>query len=280
MSHLKPLEGMRVVTLALNVPGPLAAKRWLDFGATIIKIEPPEGDPLAVYSAKWYQDINANQQVQRLNLKTAKGKEVLEKLLLSADLLLTAQRPVALKRLGLNWEALSNAFPQLNHVAIVGYPVPNENEAGHDLTYQASLGLLTPPVMPKTLIADMAGGERAALDGLALLMACKAGQKGRQIFVALSEAANYMTQPLEYGLTDGTGMLAGNVAEYALYKTADSWVALTALEPHFSKRLKQALALDELTYNAIASVLKQKPAKQWLIWAKERDIPLVIVKEG
>ncbi|ORU94471.1 MAG: carnitine dehydratase [Cycloclasticus sp. symbiont of Bathymodiolus heckerae] len=275
MSDFKPLAGMRIVTLALNVPGPLAAKRWCDFGATVIKVEPPEGDPLEIYSAEWYHDVNIGQQKRRINLKTAEGKEALAQLLSTADLLLTAQRPAALERLGLGWDELQNSYPKINHIVIVGYPVPNENEAGHDLTYQASLGLLTPPTMPKTLVADMAGAERAALEGMALLMARKAGEKGQQVFIPLSEAADYMAQPLSYGLTSETGLLAGNVPEYALYETANGWLALAALEPHFSARLKQELGLSELSHQTVAEKLKQKTATEWAVWAKQRDIPLV-----
>jgi len=275
----KPLANMRIVTLALNVPGPLAAKRWLDFGATVIKVEPPEGDPLDIYCTDWCNDLNEGQQRQTINLKSTEGKEVLATLLSTADLLLTAQRPAALERLGLGWSELQKQHPNLNHIAIVGYPKPNENEAGHDLTYQASLGLLTPPVMPKTLMADMAGGERAALEGLALLMARKAGQKGQQVFIALSEAAEYMAQPHHYGLTSENGLLAGKVPEYSLYETASGWVAVAALEPHFSARLKKSLDLTELNHKTLAAKLKRKTANEWFEWAKERDIPLAVVKD-
>ncbi len=272
---LKPLENIRVVTLAVNVPGPLAAKRWLDLGATVIKVEPPEGDPLELYCPDWYQDINAGQQTVRLNLKTEEGNDELTKLLLSADLLLTAQRPNALKRLGLDWRVLQVKYPQLNHLAIVGFPSPNENEAGHDLTYQASFGLLNPPNMPKTLMADMAGAERAALEGLALLMGSKAG---RQKMVTLYDAAEYMAQPVKYGLTTDNALLGGGQAEYALYEANDGWLAIAALEPHFSARLKAELGLEELNHEALSNKLKQGSTTDWVDWAKQYDIPLVAVK--
>lgn len=272
---LKPLENIRVVTLAVNVPGPLAAKRWLDLGATVIKVEPPEGDPLELYCPDWYEDINAGQQTVRLNLKTEEGNDELTKLLLSADLLLTAQRPNALKRLGLDWRVLQVKYPQLNHLAIVGFPSPNENEAGHDLTYQASFGLLNPPNMPKTLMADMAGAERAALEGLALLMGRKAG---RQKMVTLYDAAEYMAQPVKYGLTTDNALLGGGQAEYALYEANDGWLAIAALEPHFSARLKAELGLEELNHEALSNKLKQGSTTDWVDWAKQYDIPLVAVK--
>jgi len=132
--------------------------------------------------------------------------------------------------------------------------------------------------MPKTLMADMAGGERAALEGLALLMARKAGQKGQQVFVALSEAAEYMAQPHHYGLTSENGLLAGKVPEYSLYETAAGGVAVAALEPHFRAKLKKELGLDKLSYQAVSEKLKQRTATEWVAWAKQHDIPLVQIK--
>ena len=81
-------------------------------------------------------------------MKSAEGQAKLAELLAGADVLLTSTRPAALARLGLDWPTLSARYPRLCHVAIVGYPAPDEDRAGHDLTYQASAGLLEPPRFP------------------------------------------------------------------------------------------------------------------------------------
>lgn len=274
----KPLTSMRVVTLALNLPGPLAAKRLVELGATVIKVEPPGGDPFEQYCSEWYDEINAGQQRQIVNLKSVEGQQTIAELLSGADLFLTAQRPVALKRLGLDWETLHKSHPQLNHVAIVGYPVPMEDCAGHDLTYQASLGLINFPHMPKTLIADMAGAEQAALQSLTLLMGRKAGEKGKQQLVALSDAAEYMAQPLRYGLTSEGALLSGELPEYSLYETKSGWVAIAALEPHFRKRLQEKLGLETLTKKLLVEKMKANGASEWASWADKHDIPLVELK--
>ena len=274
----KPLKNLTVVTLAVNIPGPLAAKRLYELGATVIKVEPPEGDPLETYSADWYKDINVGQQRKIINLKSSEGKKLLATFLSKADLLLTAQRPSALQRLGLNWGNLHNWYPSLNHVAIVGYPVPDENEAGHDLTYQAAIGLLSAPIMPKTLIADMAGAERAVTISMALLMGRKANQAGRMELVALSDSANYMAQPYKYGLTKKGAFLSGAVPQYAMYETKSDWIALAALEPHFSEKLKKELGLESLSKAALVEKFKQQSADAWVTWAKDKDIPIVAVK--
>jgi alpha-methylacyl-CoA racemase len=278
MDIYKPLSDVLIVTLALNIPGPLAAKRLLELGATVIKIEPPTGDPLQQYCQTWYHEINAGQQHQTIDLKSTEGQEKLAGLLSNADLLLTAQRPVALKRLGMGWKMLHKNYPQLNHVAIVGYAAPMDNLAGHDLSFQATLGLINPPNMPKTLIADMSGGEQATIQSLTLLMGCKAGERGAQRLVTLSDAAEYMAQPIKYGLTSEGGLLSGVLPEYSLYETKSGWIALAALEPHFLKRLKEKLQLESITKSILTETMKIYTASEWVSWADEHDIPLVKLK--
>lgn len=87
-------------------------------------------------------------------------------------------RPAALERLGLGWNELHFRFTHLSHLAIVDYPKPNENIAVHDLTYQAALGLLSPPDLPRTLIADLATAESSVSTALAQLMTQKENGQG------------------------------------------------------------------------------------------------------
>ncbi len=86
----KPSSDMLIVTLALNLPGPLAAKRLRELGATVIKIEPTTGDLFEQYCPAWYHEMNAVQQHQIVDLKSSEGQEKLAELLSNADLLLTA----------------------------------------------------------------------------------------------------------------------------------------------------------------------------------------------
>ncbi len=161
-----PLQGLSVLSLAVNVPGPVAAALLRDLGARVTKVEPPGGDPLAGVSPGWYADLVRGMEVLRLDLKQAEQRRALEPRLAAADLLLTATRPAALDRLGLGWDAIHARHPRLSVVAIVGYPAPRQDVAGHDLTYQAEQGLVSPPAMPRTLISDSerrpARGHRCA----------------------------------------------------------------------------------------------------------------------
>ncbi|MDQ3173285.1 MAG: CoA transferase, partial [Acidobacteriota bacterium] len=65
----QPLSGIRALTLAINVPGPVAAARLRELGATVVKVEPPGGDPLSRISPAWYESLTRDQKVVRLNLK-------------------------------------------------------------------------------------------------------------------------------------------------------------------------------------------------------------------
>ena len=87
------LDGIRVLTTALNVPGPAACARLRDLGAAVTKIEPSDGDPLARYAPDWYADLHRGADVLCLDLKSAAGRERLDALLDAADVLVTAQRP-------------------------------------------------------------------------------------------------------------------------------------------------------------------------------------------
>src|SRR6266566_405913 len=160
----------RVINLAVNLPGPMAAYRLAQFGAEVVKVEPPSGDPVAQSYPALYQKLHHGQRIVTLDLKTSQDQTRLGELLADADLLITSMRPRALAKLGLQWEALHQRFPRLCHVAIVGFAAPDEDRSGHDLLYQAQAGLLEPPQLPQALIADYAGAERAVSVALALLL--------------------------------------------------------------------------------------------------------------
>lgn len=274
---MKLLEGVKVVNLAVNLPGPAAARRLHDLGARVIKIEPPGGDPMAGFNRRFYEDLNFGQAIQKLNLKSDEGMLRLEKELHDTDLLITANRPAALSRLGLDWQSLTQKFPQLCQVAIVGYPPPLENEPGHDLTYQAKIGLVNPPHMPRTVIADMAGAEKAVTEGLALLLAKEKGRGSGYRSVALSEAADFMAEPWKVGFSLPEGIVGGALPEYNLYKASDGWVAVAALEPHFKERLFTALDCNPRSVEELRPHFLVKSAKEWESWARQLDLPVVAV---
>jgi alpha-methylacyl-CoA racemase len=274
-----PLREIRVVTLALNVPGPVAAARLRELGASVTKIEPPYGDPLEAVSPAWYHELRAGQEVARIDLKQTEGRVALDDLLGLADVLLTASRPAALARLGLTWPRLHERFPRLAWVAIIGQAAPHADAPGHDLTYVASLGLLDPPKLPRTLLADLAGAERAVSAALTLLYARERGQDAGYAKVSLAEAARSFAEPLRHGLTRPGGGLNGGLPAYNIYRTKDGWIAVAALEPHFRERLRRELGLDRLDTDALRHAFRQHSGLYWEAWGLERDLPVAALRE-
>lgn len=280
MTASEPLSGIQAVTLAVNVPGPAAAARLRELGASVTKVEPPDGDPLARYSPDYYRTLSAGQEVLPLDLKAAAGRDRLRELLSGADLLLTSSRPAALQRLGLVPGRLHEEYPRLRWVAIVGHPSPRAGEPGHDLTYLAGRGLLSLPDLPRTLLADLAGAERAVSAALGLLLAREQGASADAYAeVPLSEAAAAFDAPLRHGITRPGGVLGGGLPGYNLYRCSEGWIALAALEEHFLEKLLSGLGLPKASYEELQEIFASRSAAYWESWAAERDLPLVAVRE-
>jgi alpha-methylacyl-CoA racemase len=173
--------------MALNLPGPAACSRLRDLGATVTKVEPLRGDPFEAYCPAWYARLHDEVTVRRIDLKDSGGQREMDEILLASDLFITAQRPSALARLNLGGQRLAERFPRLCHVAITGHAPPDEELPGHDLTYLAHAGLVTPPSLPPTLFADMAGAERAVTTALALILARDRGRPSQAAYAPLAD---------------------------------------------------------------------------------------------
>src|ERR1051326_9011775 len=272
------LQGVKIVSVALNAPGPVAAARLTKLGADVTKVEPPNGDATKSAAPTWYASLCQGQTVLHLDLKSPDGRAHLDGLLAQADLLLASFRPSALQRLGLDWESLHARHPRLCFVGIVGSTAPFQERTGHDLTYQCDVGLVRPPQMPPTLFIDLAGAERAVSMALALLnKAARTGEAGCA-WVSLHERARDLAAPLRAGLTTPGGLLGGGYPLYGFYRASDGWVAIAALEPHFAQRLLSELNLAQADRAELERIFLERSAAAWESWAAERDLPLVAVR--
>ena len=288
-----PLKGVRVLTLALNLPGPAAVMRLRSMGATCTKLEPiaPSGmstaDPMGIYKPAAYEVMHEGLNVLQADLKSERGQTALHKQLVKTDVLITSFRPSALVKLGLAWKALHKRFPALCVISIVGSPGERAEEAGHDLTYQADSGLVNGLEMPPSLYADM-GGSLFATEAVlqALLLRQRPGRSfGKGIFqeVALSDASAYLALPRTWGLTTPQGDVGGAHAGYKLYPCKNGRVAVAALEPHFAARLCEAAGLGKeaakhmhkrSTHDGVAQFLATQTRAQLDQLASSKDIPL------
>ena len=276
----RPLKGIRILSLALNLPGPAALMRCQQMGARCAKLEPPGGDPMVIYCKPAYTALHQNIRINNADLKTVAGQKTLHRELAKADVLLTSFRPSALAKLGLTWNALHQQYPQLSQVAIVGSPGLLAEAPGHDLTYLAESGLIAGLDLPATLYADMGGSLMASEAVLQAALHKRTSGNGIYLEVALSNSASYLALPRVWGLTTPGAAVGGGHAGYQIYSCKNGRVAVAALEPHFAARLCAAAGLGSpdmkllATRQAMAAWLLGKTRAQLEKLALDKDIPL------
>lgn len=287
----QPLQGVRILSLALNLPGPAALMRCRRMGATCLKLEPPAGDPMGLYNPAAYAALHEGVQVLTVDLKTDEGQKVLQRELAKTDVLLTSFRPSAVEKLGLGWKTVHHLNPALSHVAIVGAPGVLGEAPGHDLTYMADNDLVTGLDLPPTLYADMGGSlmaSEAVLQAVLRQREPYAGTgdphpQGVFLEVALSESASYLGLPRAWGLTKPGSAVGGGHAGYRVYPCQDGRVAVAALEPHFAASLcaasgvvmkDMATLFAPATHEAVAAFFLTRTCKQLDKLAADQDIPM------
>lgn len=150
---MKPLEGVKVVDLTTFLAAPTTSRVLGEWGADVIKVEAPRGDPGRTQGAVFgmlYEDdenlgfdmSNMDKRFTTINLKSEHGKEVMDKLLSQADVFVTNTRTKALVKLGYDYETLKEKFPKLVFAQILGYGEkgPEKDTAGYDVTCYMARG--------------------------------------------------------------------------------------------------------------------------------------------
>ncbi|MBI2869585.1 MAG: CoA transferase [Chloroflexi bacterium] len=193
----KALDGIRVLDLNRRYPGAYSCMLLGDFGAEVIKVDPPEVPAAAErtdsttehYAAHYALDRNKRSMV--LNLRNEAGREIFYRLVKTADVLVEGFRPGVMKRLGADYETLKKMNPGLVYCSVSGYGAtgPYAGRPGHDLNYIALSGALSligekggQPYAPSNLLADMGGaGLHAAIGILIALVARKNTGEGQMV---------------------------------------------------------------------------------------------------
>jgi crotonobetainyl-CoA:carnitine CoA-transferase CaiB-like acyl-CoA transferase len=276
---------VRILSLALNLPGPAALMRLAQMGARCTKINPPAGDPMQHYTPDGYALMHKGVAHKTLDLKSEAGQSAMHKLLPQTDVLLTSFRPSALIKLGLGWKTLHKQYPALSLIEVVGAPGPLAEIPGHDLTYQAEVGLVNGMDLPPSLFADMGGALMATEATLKAVLSLKTTGQGSRHEVALSEAAAWLALPRQLRMTTPDGAVGGAHAGYRVYACKNGRVAVAALEPHFALSLCKAAGLmlshpvkdlfKSETQQAIAAFFASKTRQQLDKLAAAQDIPLL-----
>lgn len=274
----KPLRGVRVLSLALNLPGPAALMRLQAQGAHCSKVEPPSGDPMGQYNRTAYDTLHHDVKVFSADLRTEAGQKAVHKELARADVLLTSFRPSALRKLGMDWATLHKVYPALSQVDIVGVRGERAEEPGHDLTYMAEHGLVRGLDLPPSLFADMGGSVMAVEAVMGALLHQRLKGKGSHVQVALGEAAAYLGLPHSWGMTTPGGAIGGAHAGYRVYPCKDGRVAVAALEPHFALALCAAAGIANVDRDTMTALQTHETIARFLAGLTRRKLDALAVK--
>ena len=268
------LEGIRVVELGQLIAGPFAAKTLADFGADVIKIEPPgDGDPLRKWrmlhkgTSVWWEAQSRNKRSVCVDLRGAEGRAVVKKLIAGADVVVENFRAGTLEKWGLGWESLHAEFPRLIMLRVsgCGQTGPKSQLPGFAAIAEAAAGLryLTAepgrvPVRAGLSLGDTIAGLHGALGVLLALYDRDAkdgksgGGVGQMIDVALNEAVLNLTENLlpEYSVFGAVRQPAGGalpgIAPSNAYPCTDGHVLIAGNGDSIFKRLMTAIGRLDL----------------------------------
>ena len=264
------LAGLKVIELGQLIAGPFAAKLLGEFGAEIIKVEPPDvGDPLRKWrklengTSLWWHVQSRNKKSVTLDLKASEGQEILRKLLRDADILIENFRPGTLEKWGLGWEQLSQLNPKLIMVRVSGYGQtgPYRDLPGFGLIGEAMGGLRylsgepgRPPVRCGISIGDSISALYAVIGVLlALHHRNQHSDKGQCIDVALYESVFGMMESLipEYDyfgfVREPSGSALPGIAPTNAYLCRDGrYVLIGGNGDGIFKRLMSVIGRDDI----------------------------------
>lgn len=264
-----PLEGIRVIELGSLIAGPYAGALFAQFGADVIKIEPPTiGDPLRKWrkmdgdTSLWWYSQSRNKQSLTLNLKDPDAQEVLKRLVSDADVLIENFRPGTLEKWNLGWDALSKANPRLVMLRVSGYGQsgPQAGKPGFAAIAEAIGGLRyligypdRAPVRTGVSIGDTLASLYGVVGSLMALRHAEATGEGQVVDVSLVESVLAVTESLipEYGadgtIRERTGSSLPGIAPSNTYTTRDGrYLVLAANGDSIFNRLMQAIGRPDI----------------------------------
>src|ERR671936_657725 len=267
-SIVEPLAGILVADLTRYLPGPFASRELLRFGARVVRLEAPGGDPLRDVAPDWDAQLNAGKESV---LWDAERDPNLGPALCSrADVVLAGFRPGVAARLGVGPDDVPE---RVVHCSLTGFGA-DDLRAGHDLNYMGWAGALEPtaPAMPPLPIADLAAGALTAAEHiLAALLERERTGRGARIVVSMTHRAHELAQ--------FAGPLTGTLACYRIYECADGrHLTVSALEEKFWSRLCELLERPDLLPRAndahaeLEELFRRRPLADWLALFEGEDV--------
>lgn len=314
------LSGLRVLDLTRFVSGSQATMLLAAMGADVIKIEVPPGDPYRWQGTErvggesaLFLALNAGKRSVAIDFRTPAGRQALEPVLASADMLMENSRPGSLARHGLDWESVHARYPRLVYGSISGYGDvgPDAGRGGFDLILQAESGLMSVtgteesgPVKVGAPVLDIGAGLSCALGMLAACIERQRTGAGRLVSSSLLEFAL-----ATLGTVAASVMISGEVpgllgthsptfAPYGGFRTADGWLVLAGAgseemwaracralglqallhDERFADNARRVAHRDQLTAE-IEAVLTTRPTAHWLASLAEAGVPAAEVAD-
>ncbi len=307
------LAGIRVLDLTQIMAGPFCAMLLADLGAEVIKIENPRGGDDSRRMAPPYYNgesaafiaMNRNKYGIAIDIRTPPGKEMLWRLIATADVLVENFRPGTMDRLGFGFEAVHARHPALVYCSISGFghTGPYSERGGFDLVAQAMSGVLSvtgSPEAPAKVgvpMSDLNAGLYTSHAILAALLSRTRTGEGQYIDTSLFEAALAYTiwESNEYWATGTAPQRLGTAhrlsAPYQVFATSDGWIAIGAANqrnwellvraldradllqhPHFATNADRMANLAELV-ETLTATLKTSTTSEWLRILEETGVP-------
>ena len=273
-----PLNGYKILDLTRTYAGPYATMLLGDMGATIIKIEPPEGDPNRQLGpflndedkdmglGGFYSSINRNKRSIALNLKNPDAQKIAQQLAAECDaMIFNFSSPKILDKFNLDYDTVSRINPKIVYVSISGYgtngivPSLYEGKPAIDMMMQAESGTLSVTGSPTGEIykvgpgiGDTYAGTLAVTAMLAALLSAKETGRGQFVDIAMLDSMVMLCERIIYQYSY-TGVSPGPIgnrhplqAPYSLYYTNDGAIVLAAFPDRYWDKLVEVMGIDIL----------------------------------
>jgi crotonobetainyl-CoA:carnitine CoA-transferase CaiB-like acyl-CoA transferase len=316
---VKPLDGILVIDLSRVLAGPYCTMELADMGATVIKIEiPGSGDDTRAYGppflhgeSTYFMSVNRNKKSMTLNLKHARGKEILSQLLQRGDVLVENFRPGTLDGLGFGYEAVHTLNPKLIYCSISGFGQtgPYAERPGYDLIAQAEGGVMSltgepesSPVKVGLSFADITAGMNAFSGILLALLARQRTGEGQRVDVSLLDCqVSLLTyQAGIYFATGKSPERLGNkhpsIIPYETFEASDGHIIIACGNQGFWEKFCKLSGLEHLVADdrfttmkkrvenraeltpVVAAAVKTRTRREWYELLDREGIPCGLIK--
>ncbi|MCW8862467.1 MAG: CoA transferase [Rhodospirillales bacterium] len=268
-----PLDGITVIDLTRVLAGPYCTMLLADMGARVIKVEVPEkGDDARAFGpflngkSGYFMSLNRGKESIALNLKSDSDREIFEKLLEKADVLVENFRPGTMEKLGYGWEALKNRFPALVYAAASGFghSGPYKARPSYDMVAQAMGGLMSltgepggPPARVGSSMGDITAGMFTAIGVCSALYHKATTGKGLKVDVSMLDSQvaileNAIVRYTNLGEIPGRqGARHPTITPFASYATKDGHIVIAAGNDAIFRKLCHAIDRSDLADNPL-----------------------------